>query len=353
MAISSNNILRFLPCNISMEHKISVIVPVYNIPTSYLCACIDSILVQDYSNLEIIIINDCSPLADNDSIIRDYCKKDNRIVYEYLRKNGGVSNARNIGLAKATGDFVTFVDSDDFLPQNSISSMYDEIESTKSDIVMSGMSFEQDSSGCNIINDSQPYTHQVGEETEEYLLNTIGRFRMSFWGKLYRKHLLSDIRFPVGIAYFEDYTLLWQLAKKYPTYSVIPTVGYIAKYRAGSASRANVDIVKCQRLITSLTHSVDQINNIFPNQIGVRRKLASFVICESFAYKYMFSNLSRIERENIFPQVRNLYLKIKSSCLVSVLMVAAMKMRLMQLHHPLIPDNIVYIVTRIIYRLKI
>jgi len=106
---------------------ISVIIPVYNIPTNYLTDCLESVLSQSYLNIEVIIINDCSPNPDNDDTISTYASRDARIVYIALEKNGGVSNARNIGIAKATGEWIMFMDADDtFFDKFSIEHLFNQ-----------------------------------------------------------------------------------------------------------------------------------------------------------------------------------------------------------------------------------
>ncbi|OUQ56652.1 hypothetical protein B5E58_10530, partial [Tyzzerella sp. An114] len=96
-----------------MENKkISVIVPIYNVE-KYLNRCVDSIINQTYKNLEIILVDDGSP--DNcGKICDEYAKKDNRIKVVH-KENGGVSSARNVGLNIATGDYIGFVDGDDWI----------------------------------------------------------------------------------------------------------------------------------------------------------------------------------------------------------------------------------------------
>lgn len=95
-----------------MEPKISVIVPVYNVE-QVLSKCVDSILNQTYKNLEVILVDDGSP--DNCPLLCDeYTKRDSRIVVIH-KMNGGLSSARNSGIEAATGDFITFVDSDDWI----------------------------------------------------------------------------------------------------------------------------------------------------------------------------------------------------------------------------------------------
>ena len=100
-----------------MEDKVSVIVPIYNVE-DYLECCLDSILKQTYTNLEIILVNDGSTDSSL-SICKKYLEKDNRIVI-VDKSNGGLSDARNAGLENANGEYVMFVDSDDFLTENAV-----------------------------------------------------------------------------------------------------------------------------------------------------------------------------------------------------------------------------------------
>ena len=103
-----------------MPHLISVIIPAYN-AEKYIGKCIESIQNSDYTDLEIIIVNDGS--KDNTlGIINSYAKADSRIVV-VDKKNGGVSSARNLGLDRATGEYVAFIDSDDYVSENYFSNM--------------------------------------------------------------------------------------------------------------------------------------------------------------------------------------------------------------------------------------
>lgn len=116
--------------------KLSVIVPVYNVE-KYLHRCVDSIINQTYSNLEIILVDDGSP--DNSGIICDeYAKKDARVKVMH-QKNSGVSAARNAGLDVASGEYIAFVDSDDWINDNMYSALIYEIEANNVDMVKCGV----------------------------------------------------------------------------------------------------------------------------------------------------------------------------------------------------------------------
>ena len=107
-----------------MGDKISVIIPVYNVE-KYLDKCIMSVINQSYKNLEIIIVDDGS--TDNSRVLCDkYAKIDNRIKV-FHKKNGGLSDARNFGLKHATGEFIAFLDSDDWVDKDLYKILYDNI----------------------------------------------------------------------------------------------------------------------------------------------------------------------------------------------------------------------------------
>ena len=104
---------------------VSIIVPVYNVE-KYISKCLESLVHQTYGNLEIIVVNDGS-IDNSEKVIRDFMKQDKRIYY-YKKKNGGLSSARNFGLNKATGEYVLFVDSDDYIRLNTIQILIDNIK---------------------------------------------------------------------------------------------------------------------------------------------------------------------------------------------------------------------------------
>ena len=106
-----------------MNPKISVIIPVYNVE-KYLAECIESILNQTFNDIEILIIDDCS--TDNSyKIMEEYAKKDSRIVLYHNENNVGVSKTRNIGLDNAKGEYIAFVDSDDYVAPDFLRILYE------------------------------------------------------------------------------------------------------------------------------------------------------------------------------------------------------------------------------------
>lgn len=115
-----------------MEKLVSIIVPIYNVE-KYLRQCLDSILRQTFRPLEIILVNDGST-DGSDTICQEYAKIDERIVY-LKKENGGVSDARNVGLDAVNSDYVLFIDSDDWIEPTYVEVLYEKIEEYQADIV--------------------------------------------------------------------------------------------------------------------------------------------------------------------------------------------------------------------------
>ena len=192
--------------------KISVIVPVYNVE-KYLKRCLDSIINQTYKNLEIILINDGS--TDNSGIICDeYAKKDNRIIVKH-KENSGVSSTKNLGMKISTGEFITFIDSDDTVDENYIEILYNNLISTNSDISVTAYKVVNEKG--NLIQDSSKQSGLPKDATIIYEGKDIIRELLlqktikNFVCKLYRKEVLCN--FKEGVTY-EDIVFSVQVMMK-------------------------------------------------------------------------------------------------------------------------------------------
>ena len=184
-----------------MTEKITVIVPVYNVE-NYLDKCLDSVIRQTYKNIEIIVVNDGS--TDNSgTICQEYAQKDNRIIY-IEKENGGLSDARNAGLDRMTGSYVTFVDSDDWIEQDYVEVLYNKLTEYQADISVGNYySYNED--------EGMYYFHINGDSYYERIYDNISVFEnlyeskqmksfslISAWGKLYKARLFDHIRFDKG-----------------------------------------------------------------------------------------------------------------------------------------------------------
>lgn len=192
------------------EELISVVIPVYNVE-KYLAKCIKSVINQTYSNLQIILVDDGS--TDNSgSICDEYAKKDRRITVIH-KKNGGLSDARNVGIKYSIGKYIGFVDSDDYIHEKMYEIMIKNMISHKANI--------------SIVN--RYYVFEDGEELLRYSINepikimnnieaieemnSFSTFDMAAWDKLYEKNLFYDIKFPVG-KLSEDFYIMYLLFEK-------------------------------------------------------------------------------------------------------------------------------------------
>lgn len=178
---------------------ISVVVPIYNVE-KYLEKCIKSIVDQTYANLEIILVDDGS--TDSSGRICDkYAESDER-VHVLHQKNGGRSAARNAGMDRASGDYLMFVDGDDWIDDNCLEEVYNFVE-TETEMVV----FRERRIYADKVEDdgTDEYMNFLGNEPLEFYVNGCKDFQIynSVCGKLYRKSLIRDIRFEEG-RYYED-----------------------------------------------------------------------------------------------------------------------------------------------------
>ncbi|WML45813.1 glycosyltransferase [Neobacillus sp. PS3-40] len=188
-----------------MEPVISIIVPVYN-TEQYLKKCIDSILKQTFTNFEIIIVNDGST-DKSGSISDEYATKDNRVKVIHKR-NGGLSSARNAGIKIAKGEFIGFVDGDDYIDVNMYYELYRLCRETESDISI--CKFEREIKG-KLTNKIEAEFNKVMDNQEAMRQLFLGNlYRFSVCNKLFRKTCFDNILFPEGRIH-EDLSTTYKL----------------------------------------------------------------------------------------------------------------------------------------------
>ena len=190
-----------------MNQKVSIIIPIYNV-NEYLRRCLDTVINQTYRNIEIILINDGS--TDNSlEIINEYKNKDNRIIV-IDKKNTGASDSRNIGMSIATGDYISFVDSDDWLEIEMISKMVEQMEKNNVEAVRCNYyrNFDNDTQkiGFNY-DDSIKNTELKNNKIIELVLPQVlsGRMPSYMWLLLIKKEAIYKVKpFNVNLSMMED-----------------------------------------------------------------------------------------------------------------------------------------------------
>lgn len=218
-----------------MEHNplISVIVPVYNV-AAYLSRCVDSILAQSYENLQIILIDDGST-DDSGRICEEYAKKDGRIQVIH-KKNGGLSSARNAGLDVSNGQYIGFVDSDDWIEPEMYAEMLALMEQNDAQLVCAGRYDVDGETGEKTVG-----LCPAGEEiiSGEAMAGRIFRWDQcdsAACDKLYRRELFDGIRYPVGKV-CEDIPVTYRMALKARRVVLCDRPFYNYFHRSGSISK--------------------------------------------------------------------------------------------------------------------
>lgn len=211
--------------------KISVIIPVYNSET-YLHKCVDSILSQAFTDFEVLLINDGSVDASGE-ICDNYASMDSR-VRTYHKDNAGVSSARNLGLDYAQGEWILFIDSDDWIRGNMLGDMYNKVISENSDLVYSDI--------INDFKDRSEILHiaQYDSSKKNVLNNFIKSSFSTVVGMMAKKSLyeLNNVRFPVGVKYCEDFYVAVRLMLYSHSISYLSTE-YYCYNRQNESSASN------------------------------------------------------------------------------------------------------------------
>ena len=227
-----------------MEQKVSVIVPIYKVEP-YLKRAVASILHQTYHNLEIILVDDGSP-DQCGRICDDYAKEDNRITVIH-KENGGLSDARNAGLDAAHGEYIVFVDSDDFIAEDYVETLMQCLKEYDADVAMCSYavtaSVELDES---IFKASRDETVEVCDRRE--LLNNLydanhkdATYFIVSWNKIYKASLWQDVRFPKGRIHEDEATTykIYDRAQK-GVYLHRPLYGYFTAPSSITRDRFNI-----------------------------------------------------------------------------------------------------------------
>ena len=216
---------------------ISVIIPIYKVE-KYMERCIKSVAEQTYKNLEIILVDDGSP--DNCPVLCDeWAMKDIRIKVVH-KDNGGLSDARNAGLAIASGDYIGFIDGDDYINPFMYETLMKAMTDSGSDITSCQFQMFPDGEDAPLVSACNGYHVLDRRETMSSLIDNTTICQV-VWNKLYRKSLVEDIPFLVG-KYHEDEFWSYQVLGKARKVAVVDYIGYNYLQRKESIMGANYSI---------------------------------------------------------------------------------------------------------------
>lgn len=232
-----------------MDDLISVVIPVYKVE-KFLDRCLNSVINQNYKNIEIILIDDGSP--DNCGEICDsYAERDNRIKVIH-KSNGGLSSARNVGIEASNGKYITFIDSDDVISFNYISSLYNNLVKTRSEISICGYQFVGETEIPDLVEDISGKIEIFDSKKALELMLYQKKINNSAWGKLYLKTIFDDIKYPEGKIY-EDIATTYKTFLKSNTICIDTAKYYFYTRRNDSIScsfnEKTFDIIENVRLM--------------------------------------------------------------------------------------------------------
>lgn len=285
-----------------VEPLISVIVPIYKVE-KYLRKCIDSILAQDYKNLEILLVDDGSP--DNcPKICDEYAQMDTRIKVIH-KPNGGVSDARNVGLNVMRGEYVAFVDADDYVDINYIRVMYELVVRYGTKMSILPMITErEDGHSYSMFKHKMQEGRLTSEQALEDILYQI-HFENNVFCKLYHRSLFSKIWYPKNKVYAEDLATIYKL------------LDLCLEGIAGSCEYVPYHYVQ---------HYSSAMNSAFSREkmylIEVAQKILDFVsqkypaIRQAAIRRYVYSNFHLLNRAYMYPEYQNEVKQMKQNILL-------------------------------------
>lgn len=280
--------------------KVSIIIPVYNVQ-NYLKQCLDTVTAQRYMNLEIILVNDGSTDSSG-KICEEYSQKDERIVV-INQENKGAANAKNAGLDSVTGEYITFVDSDDFVEKNWIAKMVYVMENNDVDIVE--CNFDKIFIDRVERGNSNTYKAKIFS-AEDYMNQYLDCWTSSlFWNKLFKAELTKDIRFRIERRCIDDEFFTYKLVSK--AKKIYRTEECLYHYRQRTSSAVSSEknrLQKTEDALEILIERYEWIKKYFP-------QLTKKYLNHDIEILFYFAQSGSFEGETVkkFKKISRFYFK--------------------------------------------
>ena len=283
---------------------ISVIIPVYNVE-KYLRECLDSVLVQTYSNYEVILVDDGSTDTSH-SICREYCDKDSRFK-AYQKENGGASSARNFGLSFAKGEYLYFLDSDDYLKPYALEKMITCVYQNNADLVF----IEGDTISENGVqgNGKYSYHHQYSPDSPHLLMEEMMAHKEFYVGIPFffvKKEVFdkNHIRFKEGII-SEDMIMSYQLCSLATRGAHIHEEIYIRRYRPNSVTTS----VKTEKNYISMATVYWEVSKFRDTLPGDKQSPKHIIRCAFNVlniYRHMPAEIQKMHKDDFQEIVQDI-----------------------------------------------
>lgn len=283
------------------ETQISIIVPVYNVEP-YLRQCLDSILGQTFTNFEVLLVNDGSPDSSGD-ICREYVAKDSRFHY-FEKENGGLSDARNYGIERAQGEYLTFIDSDDFVDEKHLENLFLASRLTNADITIGGFSRFENGTFW-LYQDHFSSDSLVSFTSAQAIQHLDSMFDVPFLnfsivcGKLFKRDLFKELRFQYG-KYAEDQFIIWKLYLKASSIYTFNVDSYV--YRINKTGMSSVFSLKHLDYIDALEERIKFTKDIDGIDINLSFNM----------YRYVLKrNLDQLEEHQFLDEASQIRRKLE------------------------------------------
>ncbi|MBP3818877.1 MAG: glycosyltransferase family 2 protein [Butyrivibrio sp.] len=299
-----------------MGPLISVIIPVYNVE-EYLKECIDSVINQTYQRLEIILVDDGSSDASG-KICDEYVKEDNRIKVIH-KENGGLSDARNMGLDVCCGEYISFVDSDDWISTKMFERLVQVIKKEKADVVFFHSAYVYGKS----IKSSSFDKYKVLENKHDMIKEMfVGKGQtIAACLKIYHRRIFDNNRFLVGKTN-EDAFIILDIIERTNRMVIIPDVLYYYRQRIGSITRTKKWNKNIMDTVLAYKYNMDIITNKYPESIDAAEKRLLWAYCISLSlaagtvdYQEHLVEIDELRHEfkrNFFQVFRNKYMYVEN-----------------------------------------
>lgn len=315
---------------------ISVIVPVYNIESEYLERCIRSICNQTYKNLEIILVDDGS--NDGSGIICDKFAMEDSRIRVFHKENGGSSSARNLGIKEAKGEYIGFIDSDDYIESDMYELLAGAVE--KYNAPMAQISRDEiDETGMRMPDICVPPKEELRITSEDMMRELLmHRGDCSYCTRITHKALFVDREFPVG-KLNEDFYLLTHMLTDITHLVILPKQCYHVFYRMNSNSRKK-DKNDFSRVFTDIVDNADMVTQLvedkYPMLLPVAMRFGFFQrldyllhipIAQMTKENAFYKNVVSYLRRNVWKMLTNSYLTKKNKIYLFLLTLAPKMVR--------------------------
>lgn len=311
-----------------MEIELSIVIPVYNIER-YIEKCIQSVIEQDYDAYELLLIDDGS--TDSSGEICDRYAASNSKIKVFHKENGGLSSARNYGLERAKGLYISFLDGDDYIDDMIFSKTMKRLKEDRSDIaVFSVVCVDED--GVETPYHSIVRDECIDSQTAFELMYTKSYFGEEAWNKVYKKDLFDGIQYPVGRKHEDTFTT-YKLMERAIKISLVSGVNYYYLQRADSIMgqlRVSYTIDKIDSIDESLNFLRQKYPSIYKaaiyNLLSAGTKNLNLIVNENTdCSKVYLSRLTRLFRKHVGNIICNANISIK---LKVVLLITALSPKL-------------------------